>query len=293
MDRGSPLDAAPAEPDRALAFIEANLFAPLSVGEVAATCGLSAYHFSRLFTARHGESVMAYVRRRRMEMAAQRLAAEPDIKLIDLALETGFESQEAFTRAFVRAFGDSPGRFRRHVAKRIEPTKEMNVSIALTLQQSRETRPAFRVAGYGGRFDEETRWKIPQLWQQMAPRMGFRGQDGYESYGVCWDPDANDGSFRYLAGCALKACANAPEGMESVEISAQTYLVFRQDLTADALHPQMVSAANEIWSIRLPNSGYALARSPDFEFYPGDFEPMKAGKWVAWYIPIEAQPIEA
>jgi AraC family transcriptional regulator len=288
MDTGREIGEGAAEADRALSFIEANLFAPLSVGDIAATCGLSAYHFSRLFTARHGESVMAYVRRRRMEIAAQRLAAEPDVKLIDLALETGFESQEAFTRAFVRAFGDSPGRFRRLVAKRVEPPKEMNMNLTPVLQQSRETRPAFRVAGYAGRFDEETRWKIPHLWQQMAPRMGFRGQDGYETYGVCWDADANDGGFRYMAGCALKPGAAAPEGMETVAIPAQTYLVFRQALTADPLHPQMTAAAREIWSNLLPNSGCPLARGPDFEFYPADFAPMQDGKWVAWYIPIAA-----
>ena len=275
-------------PDDTLKFIEAHLFAPLSVGVIAETCGLSAYHFSRLFSARYGEGVMAYVRRRRLEIAAQRLSAEPNIKLIDLALDCGFESQEAFTRAFARAFGESPGRFRSYVAKITAPAKEMNVTIELTLQQSRESRPTFRVAGYAERFDGETRWKIPQLWQRLAPRMGFRGQDGYESYGVMWDPNAEDGSFRYLAGCALQPGADAPEGMESVDVPAQTYLVFRQNLTASELHPQMLAAAKQIWGELVPNSGCPLARGPDFEFYPADFAPLQDGKWVAWYVPIEA-----
>ncbi len=91
--------------------IEACLAEPLSLADIAAASGLSAFHFSRLFTALHGESVMAYVRRRRLARAARRLTEDAEVPLVELALDSGFESQQAFTRAFTRQFGVSPGRF--------------------------------------------------------------------------------------------------------------------------------------------------------------------------------------
>lgn len=105
-----------------LAWIEARLDEPLTLDAIAAQAGLSPYHFSRLFTARMGRSVMAYARGRRLIRGARRLVAEPDIKLIDLAFDGGFESQEAFTRAFRRLFGVSPGRFRQGFS--LHPSKD-------------------------------------------------------------------------------------------------------------------------------------------------------------------------
>src|SRR5665213_1250162 len=96
-----------------LAHIEAHLFESLSVNSLASVAGLSPYHFSRAFTARLGESVMGYVRARRLEAASFRLSAAVPPPLIDLAFGCGFESQEAFTRAFRRRFGMPPGQFKR------------------------------------------------------------------------------------------------------------------------------------------------------------------------------------
>lgn len=87
-----------------LAHIEAHLFKPMSVARLARVAGLSPWHFSRLFAARLGESAMDYVRGRRLEPAASRLSGADKPPLIELAFDSGFESQEAFTRAFKRRF---------------------------------------------------------------------------------------------------------------------------------------------------------------------------------------------
>src|SRR5689334_12400728 len=84
----------------AIAFIERNLFEPKDLARVARAAGDSASEFSRRFTQMQGESVMAYVRGRRLETAAARILADPQARLIDLAIECGFTSQAAFTRAF-------------------------------------------------------------------------------------------------------------------------------------------------------------------------------------------------
>ena len=83
-----------------LAHVEAHRDAPLTVAKLANVAGLSPYHFSRVFTARFGMSVMSYVRDCRLQGAALKLAGEAPPSLTELAFECGYESQEAFTRAF-------------------------------------------------------------------------------------------------------------------------------------------------------------------------------------------------
>jgi AraC family transcriptional regulator len=273
--------------DRALAFIEARLFGPLSVGEIAAECGLSAYHFSRLFSARRGESVMAYVRQRRLDIAAARLAREPEMRLIDLAFDCGFESQEAFTRAFAKAFGQPPGRYRRDVASAADDRERTPfMTVSLELAQSLERRDAFLVAGVSGRFDDATKAQIPALWDRFIPLEDFQGRIGGETYGLCWSPDAKDGSFSYLAGAAIAPGRPTPEGLEVAAVPAATYFVFTQTLHAGPLHPQMQAAVKEIWSERLPRSGRRLAGTPDFELYPPGFAPGKDGAEIRYYVPV-------
>jgi predicted transcriptional regulator YdeE len=64
--------------------------------------------------------------------------------------------------------------------------------------------------------------------------------------------------------------------------------VFRQTLDGGELHPQMQAAVREIWGERLPKCGHKLARGPDLEVYPDQFEPGVPDSWVEWWIPIEA-----
>src|SRR5258708_33409624 len=96
--------------ERARLHIDARLFEPLTLADLADAAGLSAYHFTRQFGARFGDSPMAYVRARRLAAAADRLCGEGSPALIDLAFDWGFDSQEGFTRAFKRVFGLPPGR---------------------------------------------------------------------------------------------------------------------------------------------------------------------------------------
>lgn len=96
---------------RALVHLQTHLDDDVSLRELARIAAYSPPHFHRVFRGMVGETVMAHVRRLRLERAAQRLihTATP---LIRVALDAGYDSQEAFTRAFQRAFGSPPGRFR-------------------------------------------------------------------------------------------------------------------------------------------------------------------------------------
>ncbi len=78
---------------------------------IAARVGLSRSHFSRLVTAASGEPPAALRRRILLERAAY-LLATTDSTILDVAVESGYSSHEAFTRAFSAAHGLTPRRWR-------------------------------------------------------------------------------------------------------------------------------------------------------------------------------------
>lgn len=97
---------------RALAFIEANVEAPLDGAHLARVARLSRFHFHRAFARTFGLGARGYVEQVRLRRAAYRLAFRPD-RILDIALDSGFSSHEAFGRAFKRAVGQTPAEFRR------------------------------------------------------------------------------------------------------------------------------------------------------------------------------------
>lgn len=279
----------PSDPlEKAQRLIADRLFEPLSLGDLARASGLSPYHFSRQFTARFGQSVMAHIRMRRIAAAAARLSTPTPPRVVDLAFECGFDSQEGFTRAFKRAFGVSPARFGRGERRPQERTPAMSTPTAprLALSQSAQPvlRPQFTVAGLAGWFDETTKATIPDLWGRFIQALPPGGLSGCESFGVCWGAEAE--GMNYMAAVAWPADQPAPPGLKTKVIPAQSYLVFRQIVDGGPLHPQMQAATREIWGERVPKSGHALAAAPDLEVYPPDFRPDLAGAFVEWWIPV-------
>jgi AraC family transcriptional regulator len=287
-----PASAGARAVDHALAWIETRLDAPLSLDAIAAEAGLSPYHFSRLFTARLGRSVMAYVRGRKLIAAARRLTADPDLKLVDLALDCGFESQEAFTRAFTRVFGVAPGRFRKGFsAAPIEGQVHMTTPHApdANVIQTPElvTLEAFTVAGVARRVNEATKASIPDLWPRLIAVLPFEGQTpSWVTYGVEWGADRIEGSFNYMAAVGVKPDAVLPDGFERLDIPAATYVVFRITLAGGAVHPQVKAAMAKIWGELIPASEFKLTGGPDFESYSGNFEPTRPGAVIDYHVPV-------
>lgn len=273
-----------------LAHIEAHLFAPLSVATLADAAGLSPWHFSRAFTARLGESVMGYVRGRRLEAAAFRLAAANPPALIDLAFDCGFESQEAFTRAFRRRFGAPPGQFERTTAKHDMGENEMSKASTnprVTMRDGLVQRDAFTVAGLSAIFDSDNKGGIPALWPRLLKCLPLAGQVDGRSYGVMAMLDKNEGSITYTAGVEVNGDAKLPAGFERVTIPANRYAVFRLDLDGPNLHPQIQAAMPVIWSEMIPRAGFKIAQAPDFEAYPDGFNPTQKGAYMEMWLPVE------
>lgn len=99
--------------ERILDLAQASLEDPsLSPDELAGRAYLSRFHFDRLVSASAGEPPGALRRRILMERAAYRLTSRPDRTVLDIAVEAGYGSHEAFTRAFAKAYGANPSDIR-------------------------------------------------------------------------------------------------------------------------------------------------------------------------------------
>jgi AraC family transcriptional regulator len=257
----------------------------MTVKSIADRSGLSPSQFSRAFTRLQGESVMAYVRGRRLEGAMRRILTEPGTRIVDLAFDCGFDSQEAFTRAFARAFGHTPGRLK-------------SIGAALPLVRKRKTsrekpeirgriakQPETHLAGLAKHFTPANYFEMAGLWQRITLLRGFDGQLGGESYGVRSKRYRTDGSFDFLAAVRIHSGCKPPAPLEVLTLPARTYLVFRHILRAGDLYAQMNAASDAIWSELLPKSRRTLVQAPDFQLYPADFK--VRGGWIDHYLPVE------
>src|SRR6478609_5285322 len=158
---------------RTLDYIEENLETQITLEKLAEIACFSPFHYHRVFQAMVGESVMNYVRKRRLTRAAERLFFT-DEKVIDIALDVGFQYQESFNRAFKKFYDVSPKQYRN--ARRISGPLRGKAYLTITLlsggnkmEPKLVTKPAFYVIGYelktkneGGQNNKD----IPEFWQQ-------------------------------------------------------------------------------------------------------------------------------
>lgn len=92
-------------------WLENNLDKSLSLDRVAAKSGYSKWHLQRMFRQVTGDALGTYIRTRRLSRAALELR-QKDNTILDIALQSGFDSQQSFSRAFKRQFSQTPGAYR-------------------------------------------------------------------------------------------------------------------------------------------------------------------------------------
>lgn len=96
---------------QALRYIEDNLNGKLELEQVAAALHYSKYHLHRVFTKTVGFTIHDYVQRRQLTEAAKLLVFSQK-PIIDIALTSGYESQQAFTSVFKAMYKTTPAEFR-------------------------------------------------------------------------------------------------------------------------------------------------------------------------------------
>ena len=94
-------------------YIDSRLDDDLSLERLSQVAHFSKFHFHRQFSAYVSVGVFQYAQLMRLRRASRRLLLQGTDKILDIALDAGFESSEAFSRSFKRAFGQTPSSFRR------------------------------------------------------------------------------------------------------------------------------------------------------------------------------------
>lgn len=272
----------------AVAYIEKHLFEPMTVKSISTHAGFSPSRFSRGFTRLQGESVMAYVRGRRLEEAMRRILSDPRVRLVDLAFDSGFDSQEAFTRAFVRAYGHPPGRMRSlGVVHSMVRTKK-TVGQEPVIHERVEEVPELSLAGLVEHFAPERSAEMPALWERLETFRGFEGQlsDAVHAVMTQWYPE--DGSYDYMVSFRADPDCSPPRQLRRVTMPGSRYVVFRHLPQAKApVYPQLMTARDLIRSRYLPNSSHTRGDSRGFELYPNGLA-VRPGSFVDFYYPIRA-----
>lgn len=97
----------------ALEYIEKNLAAPIKTEEVATSCYCSKTSLENIFRSLQNISVHDYITRRRMTLAGRELFVHPNKRIIDIAMDFGYTSNEAFTRSFYQVWNCTPSEFRK------------------------------------------------------------------------------------------------------------------------------------------------------------------------------------
>lgn len=93
-------------------YIEEHFTEDISLDQIAAYAGYSKYHLNRRFCEKTGMTIHKYIIERRLSEAAKRLS-DTDEAIVDIAIDTGYASQQAFTIAFRQMFCCTPNEYRR------------------------------------------------------------------------------------------------------------------------------------------------------------------------------------
>ena len=272
--------------EKALWFIESHFAGEITLEEIATTVGVSRFHMTRAFGTATGHSIMRYVRGRRLTEAAKALShGAPDI--LSVALDAGYGSHEAFTRAFREEFGVTPETIRTHGHLKqidvVEPIK-LDETLLIKLEPPRlETGRRLLIAGIGARYTCEASAGIPSQWQRFLPYLDhIRGQIARTAYGVSCNSD-DAGNFDYVCGVEVKDFLRIPADWSRVRIAEQKYAVFAQRDHISTIR----STWNTIWNEWLPNSEYEVADAPDFERYGEHFNSTTGTGGFEIWIPVK------
>jgi len=273
--------------EKALWFIESHFAGEIVLEDLAQAGGVSRFHMTRAFGAATGLSIMRYVRGRRLSEAAKALSnGAPDI--LSVALDSGYGSHEAFTRAFRDEFGITPETVRSqgHLEKinLVGPIK-LDETLRIPLESPRfVSHQRFFVAGLGERYTCETSAAIPSQWQRFLPQMDLiPTHPGGTTYGVCSHCD-DQGEFDYVCGVEVDDSIRLPADWSRVDIPAQRYAVFSQQEHISTIR----STWSTLWNDWLPVSGYEAIEAPNFERYGNDFDSVTGRGGFEIWLPVKA-----
>jgi AraC family transcriptional regulator len=285
-------------------FIDEHIKEELEPENLAKMVGYSPYHFYRIFHKHIGYTLMEYVLKRKLQFALYELISGK--KIIEIALDYGFETHAGFTKAFKRCFGSPPSLYKLHCPFSL-PQKPDLMTIhqkklgGIVLQPKMVKRPAFWVAGvtFEGNVKNVSYTRDePAYWNQRGLTDGAVERFLYErlnpnihgEYCINLNSNETDGSFVYLFSVICEEQLELPEGIKKLKIPAANYVIFKTPLVkVEQFVPAIIGTWQFILEDWLPQSPYEIDEDAfDFEYYDEqchywDFEKI----YMEVHIPIK------
>ena len=279
--------------------IEENLAEEINIVSLAESCGMSPWHFQRLFKSLVGDTLGGYLRGRRLTRGAQ-LLLDSDLGIIDIAFSIGFNSHEAFSRSFKAYFNLSPKAFRKD-----RPAILLNEKPLLTpalfdhLLQGIEREPvicqraAQTIVGFDAAIpspfisNEDYCDLLYSTWTSLLERQAeIPGRIPKTYYGLTVSRSGQfvEDTLDYIAGVPVTAMPQIPHGMIAYTFPTQQVAMF--DVFAGTAD-NTAKTVDYIYGYWLPNSPFIRGHGNDYELFENvdSFEdPKLQSKYV---VPIE------
>lgn len=287
--------------ERCIDYIEENIKDNLTAEKIAAEAGYSLYHFSRVFSLCKEMSVMEYVRSRKLSLAAVELFSGR--RIIDIALEYGFETPSGFTKAFRKAYGYSPSQYASRMDGYLQGGSVVKIGGYL-MNPVIMHKPAFRVAGYGietnvaeGNYTKD----IASFWshyegENLESKMyEILAPPRHGEVGICV-PAAESGNATYLLGVIVDDFSGVTDEMLTVEVPEADYAVFTTppvDTTGDKEQKDFAQVIKSTWKYIFEewfkDSGYVYDEGKlDYEFYDERCH-SRVDTVMEIYVPVRAR----
>ena len=275
---------------KALEFIDAHPDEPMSIESLAKRFHFSPYYFHRMFSVIVGKSLAAYIADRRLAGACIQLV-NTDKLILDIGLDCGYNSAQAFSRAFRSAYGLSPGEYRKQgLSPIIVTVDEMIIKFTNRLRGGVFVNPkiikrnSMTIAGTSG--DGNKTWDVWNALEKLGkerPLNNKLSDNGYEIR--LYD----GGSCTVYTGFAVSGDPN--DASYSVyTLPASEYAVF--DVYVAKGYESENDAMDE-W-LKTNRQGYKERLLGDIhycvEYYDERFHGSETGSIVEIWIPVEKKP---
>jgi AraC family transcriptional regulator len=243
---------------RAVAAIVADPMAEHRLEDLARLAHFSPFHFHRVYHSVAGETVAATVRRVRLALATQ-LLTRGGQSITEVALNVGYESPQAFTRAFGQFTGQSPRAFQQQMhAVVLSPAKscpDVGPAPAVTLVE-RSTQQAHALR-HQGPFST-----IPHTHGRLQAHVGSRRVS--EWWGISFGaPEAQPDFAYYVAAVSPDSWPVGDSEIKMLKIPGGLYAVH----TLAGPHSRINPAFYSLYARWLPASGFEPDGRPTLERY--------------------------
>lgn len=256
----------------AINYIEEHLCKELTPEIIAQKAAVSSFYFQKGFAMLCGMSIGEYIRGRRLSLAGREIILT-DRRIIDIALDYGYDSPDSFTKAFTRFHGITPAAARR-LGGGLRPFAPLKLKISLEggsiMNCKIVKKSAFDVLCAERKFTyEEAQVKVPEFWNEHM--QSGRNKVVHGEYGINIDENMGSKEFNYLIADDF-AGGEVPVGFEIRTIPEFTWAVFP---ITGKIPEAIQETEKKIFSEWLPNNGeYEIAAGYNVEMYsdPSKFE---------------------